>query len=91
MNLARTDGTLAPARNFFRSLPLGTYCTLVGPRLVCGHLLWVTGMRLPSGEYLILVSNKNPEEAMEMYQKRWKIEVLFESLKSSGFNLEKTH
>ena len=28
---------------------------------------------------------------MEEYKKRWKIEVLFEALKSSGFNFEDTH
>lgn len=91
MNLSRANGTLAPARNFFRSLPLTTYCTLSGPRLVCGHILWVTGMRLPSGEYLIIASHNNTEHVMEKYQKRWKIEVLFQALKSRGFNFEDTH
>ena len=28
---------------------------------------------------------------MEQYKKRWKIEVLFEALKSRGFNFEDTH
>jgi hypothetical protein len=91
MNLARTNGTLAPAQNFFRSLPLGTFCTLMGPRLVCRHLLWVTGRRLASGEYVILLSNNKPEEAMATYKQRWKLEVLFQSLKSRGFRLEETH
>jgi hypothetical protein len=50
MHLSRTNGICSPAANCFRSLPLGTYCSLVGPRLVCGQQLWVTGGRLPSGE-----------------------------------------
>ena len=91
MNVARTHGTLAPARNFFRSLPVSTFCTLIGPRQVCGHLLWVTGMRLPSGEYLIVVSNKECDQVLEKYKKRWKIEVLFQALKSRGFQFEETH
>ncbi len=54
--ISRSTGQLAPAQNFFRSLPLSTECQLVARRWVCGHLLWVTGMRLPSGDYLIVVA-----------------------------------
>jgi hypothetical protein len=90
MNISRTHGTLSPASNFFRSLPLATYCILHGPRLICGHLLWVTGMRMPAGEYVIVVSGSKSNEVMEAYKRRWKIEVLFEALKSRGFNFEDT-
>jgi Transposase DDE domain len=91
MHIARTNGRLAPAMNFFRSLPLATYCTLHGPRLICDNRLWVTGMRLPDGEYVIVVSDTQSDHVMEEYKRRWKIEVLFESLKSRGFNFEDTH
>jgi hypothetical protein len=91
MSVSRANGTVAPVHNFFRSLPVSTYCTLLGPRRVCGQLLWVTGMRLLSGEYLIIVSNAGAEQALENYKKRWKIEVLFHALKSRGFNFEATH
>jgi hypothetical protein len=91
MNISRTNGTLAPAMNFFRSLPLSTYCTLYGPRLICGQLLWGTGMRLPDGEFVIVVSDAPSDNVMEEYKRRWKIEVLFEALKSRGFNFEDTH
>jgi hypothetical protein len=91
MKIARSNGTLAPAYNFFRSLPVSAYCTLHGARLVCGQVLWITGMRLPSGDYLIVVSDEPSHHVMEEYQKRWKIEVLFEALKSRGFNFEDTH
>jgi hypothetical protein len=90
MNIARTKGTCAPAQNFFRSLPVSTYCTLYGARLVCGQMLYITGMRLPSGEYLIIVSEEPCNQVLEDYQRRWKIEVLFEALKSRGFNFEDT-
>ena len=88
MKLSRSNGSLSPAVNFFRSLPVSTECRLVGRRLVCGHLLWVTGMRLESGDYLIIVSHDESDQVMEDYAKRWKIEVLFQSLKERGFNFE---
>jgi len=64
-NLSRTNGILAPASHFFRRLPVGTSCALVGPRLVCGQRLWVTGGRLPSGEYLLIVSNYLSDTVLE--------------------------
>src|SRR5918999_2758730 len=48
-------------------------------------------MRLPSGAYLIIVSDDQSNDIMASYQKRWKIEVLFEALQSRGFNFEDTH
>jgi hypothetical protein len=88
MNLSRSNGQFSPAVNFFRSLPVSTECCLVGRRLICGYLLCVTGMRLPSGDYLIIVSHDESDQIMTDYAKRWKIEVLFQSLKERGFNFE---
>jgi hypothetical protein len=88
MKVSRSQGPLSPAVNFFRSLPVSTEYSLVGRRLVCGHLLWVTGMRLPSGDDLIIVSHDESDQVMADYAKRWKIEVLFQSLKERGFNFE---
>jgi hypothetical protein len=91
MMISRSNGQLSPAKNFFRNLPLSTECRLVDRRFVCGQLLWVTGMRLPSGDYLIVVAHDDSTQVMTDYAKRWKIEVLFESLKSRGFNLEEVN
>jgi len=88
MKLSRTNGELSPAMNFFRCLPVSTECSLPDRRRVCGHSLWITGMRLPSGDYLIIVSHDRSDQVMEDYAKRWKIEVLFQSLKERGFNFE---
>ena len=74
--------TASPALNFFRSLPVSTHCTLHNARLVCGHMLWVTGMRLPSGDYLIIVSDDQSDTVMEEYQRRWEIELVNWELKS---------
>ena len=55
------------------------------------QMLYVGGKRLPDGDYLILVSLKNPEEAQTEYKQRWSIEKLFNKFKTRGFNLESTH
>jgi hypothetical protein len=42
-------------------------------------------------EFQFLISFNNPAKAKECYKKRWQIETMFKALKSSGFNIEKTH
>ena len=42
-------------------------------------------------EFQFLISFSNPAIAKECYKKRWQIETMFKALKSSGFNIEKTH
>src|SRR5256886_15617772 len=91
MKISQANGGFSPALNFFRSLPLATYCSLIGSRVVFGHRLYVTGMRLPAGEYVIIASNDESDSILEDYKIRWKIEVLFQALKSRGFNVEATH
>ena len=59
-------------------------------RLIFGHKLSLVGVKLLD-DYLIIVTNANPEEALENYKKRWEIETLFKSFKRTGFNFEDTH
>jgi len=42
-------------------------------------------------DFLIIVSYNKPEKAQDQYKKRWQIEICFKALKSSGFDIEKTH
>lgn len=42
-------------------------------------------------EFQFLISFNNPAKSKECYKKRWQIETMFKALKSSGFNIEKTH
>ncbi len=42
-------------------------------------------------EYQFLISFVDPKKSNECYKKRWQIETMFKALKSSGFNIEKTH
>ena len=46
---------------------------------------------LEGGELLIIVTNANPNESLDLYSQRWEIEMLFKALKTAGFNLEDTH
>jgi len=60
-------------------------------RKICGATLYIVGLKINPKTYLILVTNKCPEEALDEYKKRWEIETLFGCLKTRGFNLEETH
>ncbi len=42
-------------------------------------------------EFLIIVSFNKPEQAQLNYKDRWQIETCFRAMKSSGFDIEKTH
>lgn len=41
--------------------------------------------------FLIIISFNEPDNAMVYYAQRWQIETCFKAMKSSGFNIEKTH
>jgi hypothetical protein len=45
---------------------------------------------LPTGEKLVLVTNRATLAALTEYRKRWAVECLFGDLKTRGFNLEDT-
>lgn len=42
-------------------------------------------------EYLIIISFNKSEQSQLKYEQRWQIETCFRAMKSSGFDLEKTH
>jgi hypothetical protein len=67
-----------------------TYITYPKRVVIFKQDLYIGGKRLPDGDYLIIVSNENPEEALKDYKERWTIEKLFNKLKTRGFNLEVT-
>jgi hypothetical protein len=55
------------------------------------HQLYVAGLKLFDGDFLIIVTNENPGNAVKTYGLRWEIESLFSCLKGRGFNFEDTH
>jgi len=89
--ITNAGGGSATAKNLFRDLKVGEYKVLRGKRMVNGQSVYVFGMLLPGGEYLILITDKNPVTAIEDYKKRQGIETLFQCLKGRGFNFEDTH
>lgn len=89
--VANSRGILVPAKTLFRGLGVGETQVLKGLRTVLGHELFIIGHRLADGEYLIIVTNDEPETALDEYARRWEIETLFSCLKSRGFNFESTH
>lgn len=60
-------------------------------RLIWGIPLYFSGLRMKTGEYLIIVSLRYSQHPLDDYKNRWEIETLFACFKSRGFNLEDTH
>ena len=62
---------------------------------VNGQLCYLSGCKLGNKEgkmdFLIIVSFNKPEKALQDYKQRWQIEMCFKAMKSSGFDMEKTH
>lgn len=77
--------------HLFRDLKIGQARTLKGKRQFGNVSVWISGMRLPDWELLIVVCFDRPETALETYAKRWQIETMFACLKSRGFRFESTH
>jgi hypothetical protein len=84
-------GLRVAARRLFRHCRVGQAEVLRGARLLWGERWHVTGMRLPQGEYVIVVSERETQTALEDYARRWEVETLFGCLKTRGFCLEATH
>jgi len=63
-------------------------------RKIGGLPVHLTVYKHATGELVILIHSlpsNSPDAALKLYAERWKIETLFQALKSRGFNLEDTH
>lgn len=58
---------------------------------IYSNTLYVAAGRSEKGELMIIVTNQQPNDAINIYLKRWGIETLFSCLKGRGFNFEDTH
>lgn len=58
---------------------------------VFGQPLYLAGSKNSRDELMIVVTNKNPKNAIACYLRRWEIETLFCALKSRGWRFEETH
>jgi Transposase DDE domain len=60
--------------------------------IIWGHKVQLIAFRLPDGKLLILAAPLTFDAfSLDFYRKRWTIEVMFKSLKTNGFNFERTH
>lgn len=84
-------GKTTAVSTFFQHLAPGDSLVLNSKREIWGLQLYLIGLKLENGAYLILATNQKPETALEDYAKRWQIETLFGVLKSRGFRFEDTH
>ena len=75
----------------FQHLPQGRALSLHNRHFICGQWLYVTGMKLEGGDYLLIVTNANPRESLKLYAQRWEIEQFFKAIKKTGFDFETTH
>ncbi len=84
-------GEVVHVWRLFRSQRIGEPLVLERARAIWGLPLFVSGVRLSSGEYVIVVTPRFTAAALSDYARRWEIETLFSCLKSRGFRLEETH
>jgi hypothetical protein len=83
-------GLNCAVRSLFADLQVGESRLLRKARRLGQQRVWLSGLRLGSGEWLILASNQRFQQPLAVYKRRWEIENLFQCLKGRGFHLEET-
>jgi len=97
IHITNTRGRPVKAGELLRHLKTGQPRILRGKRRLgasktsAAPPLAVAAMRLKTADFLIVVTNASPADALDQYAKRWEIETLFAAYKTRGFNLEDTH
>lgn len=86
-----SKGNEQHVRRLFINLKPGQVRHLSKQKEVFGLSLWLAATRAEDGEWVIVATTHEPEEALSRYRRRWNIETLFGFLKSKGFNFEDTH
>ena len=89
--VSNSRGALVSVENLFRGLSRGESKILSGKRQVWGHSLYLIGLKMMTGEWVIIATQEHPKTALNDYKERWKIETLFSCLKTRGFDFEATH
>lgn len=89
--VTNSRGIFTRASHLFRNLKIGESRILRGLRKIGDVEVFVCGMKLPGGEYLIVATYEAPEKTLETYAARWQIETMFACLKTRGFRFESTH
>jgi hypothetical protein len=87
-HIHRLNGEILKAEDLGKSFPSGTYLVDCMVDKVWGN---VYIKPLPDGDILFLFGTCEAKFLAQLYRKRWNIEVLFQNIKTRGFNLEDTH
>lgn len=91
----RRRGKESKAFWLFRDLKHGQSKHLDGIYYVNNQPCYLSGAMLKdksgSPELQILVSYCNAEESLDFYKRRWLTETMYKGLKTSGFNIERSH
>lgn len=92
-NLLTTDsrGREVHVEALFRGLKPTEERILWGSRDIMGESVYLSALKMPDGELLIVATDECSGFAIKKYGLRWEIETLFGCLKSKGFNFEDTH
>lgn len=88
-NTINRNGKAIDIHWLFHGLELHQPKIIQGKKPVYGNLVYIAGMKIEK-DYLIIVTNRSPANAITIYAERWQIETLFGCLKSKGFNFEDT-
>lgn len=79
----------------FNSLQLGQFQHHSKLVRIGNQLCYLSGCKIKGRDgkqdFLIIASFSRPDQALVFYEQRWQIETCFKAMKSSGFDLEKTH
>lgn len=79
----------------FNSLKTGEFLHYARIIRMGTQLCYVSGCKVnckdKGTDFLIIVSFNKPEQAQINYSQRWQIETCFKAMKTSGFDIEKTH
>ena len=87
----RKDKKAWAIKHAFSSLNNKEQSYLTTTMTIYNNILHVAAGRSEKGELMIVVTNQDPKDGINVYLKRWGIETLFSCLKGRGFHFEETH
>jgi len=79
------------AKKLFSHLNLREKNTFQMSIWLYGQKVYLAGSCSERGVLMIVATNQDPHHAIEIYLRRWEIEMLFACLKGRGFLFEETH
>lgn len=89
------NGQSISASKLFKGLDVGEIATRKKPIILFDQLCYLSAARIKAKagktELLLIASLDNKQCPFANYRERWQVETMFKAMKSSGFNINKTH